>query len=908
MKGETMTTEAQRPTVERHFGAHGRVYGGEALRHVAMPLGGLGSGQIALGGDGGLRQWQIVNQINHRGFIPDSFFAIRVSSVEPPVDLVRILQSRERMNLPEDHTPLVDDDYIPDDQRALVNKFPSVERTVFAGAYPFARVTYEETELPVEVELEAYSPFVPLDAEASGLPAIVFAFRLKNRWTHEVSGCLGAALQNAVGWDGISPVSGNRCPLYGGNTNRVRRRRDYTSVVMENPSLPEDHPGAGQMMLAALTPWASTYERWSTPEQFVRFLEGFVLDPHPTEANSLRERNLNNRPIYPVGHSPAGETWNGGLLAPYRLAPGESTGLTFVLGWHFPNRYVNFDQFGPRRNYGKSRFWVGNAYATRFADAVEVVEHVVRNRRWLEDKSRDWTEGFLGSTLPGWLSEAIAAQGAFIRSPTCFWAEDGRFYGFEGSLGASTGMSLGAYGGSCPLNCTHVWNYEQAVSRLFPSLERTMRETDLEHVQAPEGYVPHRTVLPLYLPQFWGEPIGGPTNPALDGMLGTILKVYREARQGADREWLARLWPRVKELVGYVRDRWDPDGDGVLDGEQPNTYDIAFYGPNIYIGALWLAALRAAEEMAKLQGDDSLARELRDLFERGSKRYDDLLWNGEYYIQILDPAAPPEDQFGNGCLADQLFGQWWAHLLELGHLLPEEHVKTALRSIVRYNFRHSFRGFEHGFRVFADRDDSGLLVCTWPHGGRPKVPVRYCDEVWTGMEYQVGAHCIMEGLAEEGFRLLAALRERYSGTRRNPYNEIECGDHYARAMAGWSVLEAVSGFRYNALKDAISLAPAQAPREFRSPFVAGSGWGTFQLEERAGQVRAVLSCSFGEVQVRSLSLIGMGTENATAAVNGEGMPVHGSSKADASVFSFEEPVLLRDGDRMEILVGQKGPE
>jgi len=660
------------------------------------------------------------------------------------------------------------------------------------------------------------------------------------------------------------------------------------------------------MVLAALTPTAGAYARWSDPAHFVRFLEGFVLDPHPTGTANLSERNRKNRPLFPAGHSPAGETWNGGLLAPFRLAPGESTALTFAIAWHFPNRYVNFDQFGPRRNYGKSRFWVGNAYAARFSDAVEVTEYVAQNRARLEDKSREWADGFENSTLPGWLAEAMAAQGSLVRSPTSFWAEDGKFYGFEGSLGASTGMSLGTYGGSCPLNCTHVWNYEQALSRLFPHLERTMRETDLEHVQAPEGYVPHRTVLPLYLPQFWDEPIGGPTNPALDGMLGTVLKVYREVRQGAGSGWLDRMWPRVKRLVEHVTREWDPDGDGVLDGEQPNTYDIAFYGPNIYIGGLWLAALRAAEEMAKVQGEAGFARELRGLFERGSERYDELLWNGEYYVQLLDPGMPPEDQFGDGCLADQLFGQWWAHLLDLGHVLPEEHVKTTLRSIVGHNFREGFRGFEHGFRVFADRDDSGLLMCTWPHGGRPEIPVRYCDEVWTGIEYQVGAHCIMEGLPEEGLKLIAALRERYSGRRRNPYNEIECGDHYARAMAGWSVLEALGGFRYDAPEDALSFAPVGAPAEFRVPFVAGSAWGRIEQVQDEDRLRVRIYCAFGRLPLRKL-LLGNVHPEGIAATTGEGRPnFRCSGEGGRSVLVFDEPIILEEGGQIEIVAIPEG--
>ena len=832
----------------------GAEYRGEALRHVAMPLGGLGAGQIALGGDGGLRQWQMVNQINHLGFVPDSFFAIRTACVEPPLNITRVLQSRETQDFGNTPTPLVNDDCIPPDQQALLQQHVGVEKTIFTGSYPFAQITYEDAQLPVDVQLEAYSPFIPLDAQASGLPAIIFTFTVRNRWTHQIQGGLGATLQNAVGWDGITPISGNRSPLYGGNVNRLRETKRATSLVMENPGLPDDHPGQGQMTLSSLSPGTLAYERWTKPEQFLRFLEGFHPDDHLKNQNTNAWRSYRNGPSRTMGASPENETWNGGLLVPFWLAPGETTTITFILSWYFPNRYVNFDQFGPRRNYGKSRFWLGNEYATRFVDALDVTEYVIEKQQWLEETSRKWVQGIYASTLPAWLNEALAAQGSLMRSPTCFWTEDGKFYGFEGSLGASTSMWNGDFGGSCPLNCTHVWNYEQALSRLFPQLERSMRETDLKHVQAPEGYVPHRTILPLYLPQLWNVSIGGPKRPALDGMLGTVLKVYREVRQGAGRAWLDEHWPHVKRLMTYIIAHWDPNGDGVLEGEQPNTYDIAFYGPNMYIGALWLAALRAAEELARLQGSKQCIEEYRQLFERGRRGYDELLWNGEYYVQLIDQTIPLENQFGAGCLADQLFGQWWAHLLELGYILPEEHVKRTLRSIVTYNFRAGFRDFTHGYRIFADADDAGLLVCTWPHGERPEVPVRYCDEVWTGIEYQVGAHCIMEGLVEEGLTVLAALRARYNGTRRNPYNEIECGDHYSRAMAGWSALEALSGFHYNALENRLAFAPASDAPDFRAPFITSDGWGIFEQRHYATGWQVRLSCAYGQIQVQQLAL------------------------------------------------------
>ena len=881
-----------------------RRYSGENLRHVAMPLGGVGAGHVALGGDGGLRQWQLHNQVNHRGFIPDSFFAIRATSTEPPLNVIRLLQSREVAALPPDPSPLVNDDDIPEEQRRLVERFPGVTRTTFMATYPFAQIDYLDDDLPVAVALEAYTPFIPLDEWASGLPAAVFRFTLRNPTGLEIQGALAGTLQNAVGWDGLTPIAGTRNPLYGGNTNRVRRSPDRTALVMENLSLPPDHPGAGQMMLTALDGNARAYEQWAAPEQFLRFLEGLNVSRQFVGQDSPRQRSYRNLPLLRHGPSPDGTTWNGGLVIPFRLGPGEEIDRTFILSWYFPNRYVNFDQFGQMRDYGLSRFWLGNAYSTRFADAIAVTDFLVTEREALEASSRRWVATLTESSLPGFLVEAMAAQGSLVRSPTTFWTEDGNFFGFEGALGASTSMWNGEFGGSCPLNCSHVWNYEMALSRFFPRLELRMRATEFEHAQAPTGYIPHRTILPLYLRQLWDEPIGGPTAPALDGMLGAVLKTYREVRQGGDVAWLHAHWDNVRRLIAYIRATWDGDGDGVLEGEQGNTYDIHFFGPNIFIGGLWLAALRAGEELARIVGDGTFADELRALFTVGSARYDEHLWNGEYYIQILDEETPLEDQFGDGCLSDQLFGQWWAHLLGLGHILPVDHVRTALAAIVRYNTRAGFRDFEHGFRVYADRDDHGLLVCTWPKGGRPPVPVRYCDEVWTGIEYQVAAHCLMEGLPDEGMRLLANLRRRYAGDRRNPYNEIECGDHYARAMAGWSVVEAISGVRYDAVRHEIALAPAPGRGGSRLPLISATGWGTISQNDGADRFRIEIRAEYGTIVLRRVVVDEDDGGATTVEVDGAPLLTSIEGGERRQVVTLPAELVLRTGQSLTVTIAR----
>jgi non-lysosomal glucosylceramidase len=852
---------------------------GAEFAHLAMPLGGIGTGNLAICADGGLRQWQLHNIGNHAGALPGSLFALRVSRWEPPLDELRILQASPRDST---GTPLVSDDVVPDWQRDLLSRHPGVARTTFCGTYPIARVHYLDPALPLDVTLEAFNPLVPLDVDASSIPAALFTFRLVNDGDYPLHGTLGATVQNAVGWDGITPIDGVYAPGYGGNTNRLLRREGWTSVVLENGSLPDDAPGTGQMVLAADDRQAAALTRWRHAGEFVTFLRSRGL---ASSAPSVADPQW-HAPQSAIGGSPAGSTWNAGLGVPFLLQPGQHRLIRVALTWYFPNRYVNFQQFGPDRpEWGRSRFWLGNHYATRYADAQDVFERVRRDWSALREATGAWTGTLACSGLDDGAVTHFAAQLTTVRSPTCFRTADGRFFAFEGVLGASTAMWSGQYGGSCPLNCTHVWNYAQALAAAFPELERSMRETEFEIMQAPAGYLPHRVIAPVYLVQPWGEPIGGPDQAALDGMLGAVLKAYREYRAGAGIDWLSRYWPNLTRLLHHVDRTWNVDASGMLSGIQPSTHDIDLTGHNPFMGTLWLAALRAAEAMALLLGDTDAATAYRATFAQASKSYDGALFTGEYYAQRLLPGDNPDYQWGDGCLADQLIGQWWAHQLDLGYLLPAEHVRTALAAVVRHNLRHGFRDFSHPYRVFADGDDAGLLLCTWPHGGRPAAPIRYADEVWTGSEYQVAAHCLREGLHHEGRAVLNAVWARYDGRRRNPFNEIECGDHYARSLAGWSALQALAGFTHDAPAGAYTF---RRP-DTALPFLTGSGWG---LWSQQGDQLA-MACTGGRVDLHRLTVVG-GVGTYDAFVDGTAVP----TRCAGAGIEFPGGIRLIDGQTL----------
>jgi non-lysosomal glucosylceramidase len=211
-------------------------------------------------------------------------------------------------------------------------------------------------------------------------------------------------------------------------------------------------------------------------------------------------------------------------------------------------------------------------------------------------------------------------------------------------------------------------------------------------------------------------------------------------------------------------------------------------------------------------------------------------------------------QVGDGCLSDQMMGQCFAEVLGLNLGLPPERVKKSLQSIFKYNFRTDFRNYPHTQRIYAINDEQGLVVCSWPKGGRPKIPLSYGDEVWTGIEYQVAAHLIYNGLTEEGMNIVKGIHERYDGARRNPWNQSEWGNHYSRAMASYSVMLALSGFRYSAVEGEIAFQPRIRLENFRCFFAAGSAWGAYSQDLKAFTLKSAIECRYGNLKLRRITL------------------------------------------------------
>jgi uncharacterized protein (DUF608 family) len=357
----------------------------------------------------------------------------------------------------------------------------------------------------------------------------------------------------------------------------------------------------------------------------------------------------------------------------------------------------------------------------------------------------------------------------------------------------------------------------------------------------------------------------------VDGQLGTIVRLCRDWKLSGDDEFLREVWPSAARALDFAFDYWDNDGDLLLDAPQHTTYDIELHGPNPLGGVMFLAALHAGAELAEHLGDAARAHRYRGAAAASARRLEETLWNGEFYVQHLDDVDTQPFQQGAGCLSDQLLGQLLAHVAGLGYVLPPERVKQTLASIHRHNFRPTLSGERNFQRAFALDDEAGLLLCSWPNGGRPRQPFRYSEEVWTGTEYGVAAHLIYEGMVEEGLEIVRAVRARHDGFRRNPWNEVEAGNHYARSMASWAVLLAYSGFDYDAARHSLRFAPCLVDESFRCFFSTGSGWGTFERREGGSTIRLL----YGTLVLASVA-------------------VDGRHK------TFDEPVTLSAGDILAI--------
>lgn len=812
-------------------------YRNEKNKEIAFPLGGIGSGCVSLAGNGGLVDWEVQNRPNKGSLNGHTHFAIKAERDGRCMD-ARILNGDLYQG------------FIGQYQHELGHKgfgygvdskrmagFPHFSECEFTGEYPLATLQFGDwTEVdaggrfPGRVSMTAFNPLIPGNSDDSSIPGAFFEIAVENDQPESLRYSVAFSLANLCSAGQVNKFS---------QENGISQMRLYQNI------LPPDDPAYGELCMATDAAEVSYQEYWYRGiwrDHLETYWRNFTEQPH-----------LVNRT-----YDTPGEGDTATLCASALLAPGESKSFRFVLTWHFPN---NYNYWNPYQKDGRDVTWK-NYYAVLFENASSSAHYSLQNWDRLYGQTLQFHDALFASTVPDCVLDAVSANLSTLKTPTVLRLEDGSLYGWEGTQELA---------GSCEGSCTHVWNYAYAVPFLFPDLERSMRDLDYRYNMTDNGAMQFRLQLPL-------ERGVGQAYPCLDGQMGGIIKSYREWKISGDDEWLKKNWPAIKKSLAYAweptnENRWDTNHDGVLEGRCHHTLDMNLFGPSSWLEGFYLAALKAAAEMADYLGETEQAGEYRELFAKGKQWMEQNLFNGSYYIQKIDLADKSilesftggeegdqqalqkelnmywneetkeiKYQIGEGSSIDQVLAQWHANLCGLGEIFDPEHLRTALLSLYRNNFKQSMRDFYNPWRVFGCNDEAGTVICDYPDGAyKPTIPVPYCQETMHGFEYALAALMIQEGMVEEGTALVRAVRDKYDGAKRNPWNEIECGNHYARSMASFSLLNAFSGFSFDMARGKLGFAPVICPDGgFCTFWSLDAAWGTLELTE-SGFCLSVLS-------------------------------------------------------------------
>jgi len=865
------------------------LYEGDRLAQISFPLGGIGTGCIGLSGAGRLIDWEIFNRPAKGSLNGLSHFAVKAEAGGRVID-TRLLNGPYRDSAMGSLAGEAYRSFGFGARRGSLVGMPHFERNSFDGRFPVAALDFDDPAFPGTVTLTAFNPLIPCNERDSGLPAAFFEVTFRN------------PLDIAVDYT-LAGVLGHETP--GHPMAKGVKGKGWSGIRLVDAEIPTDDPDRAELIIAT--------DADETSRQ-TYFYRGLWYDALEVYWNDITRYGRIKDRVYKTPDDRGGmiRDRDSSLLGAHvTVQPRESATIRMLVGWHVPNfrKYWispvwHFTEHSPASGTWK------NWYATEWTDVAAVTDEAFARWDALKAQTVRFRDVLYSSTIPWPMIEAAGANLSTLKSPTVLRLEDGTLYGWEGCHPNA---------GSCEGSCSHVWNYQQAAAFLFPRLSRSMRDAEFRYNIDGDGAMSFRLGLPL------GTRLQT-ERACVDGQLGSIMLVYRDWKLCGDTNWLRALWPAVKRALEFAwspanADRWDPDRTGVLHGRQHHTLDMELFGPNGWLSGYYVGALSAAAAMADAVGDAD-AQGYREMAQRGRRFIDDMLFNGTHYIQSLDlsdkqvlkpyraaarsrrlPGASTDllywsdehreikYQLGEASFVDQLAGQWHAGLYGLPDIFDADKARVALGTIRALNYRSRLRTVPNTGRVFGYGDEAGTIVAAWPPGARkPFVSIPYAQETLHGMEYALGETLLQYGLVADAIETFAAVRDKYDGTRRNPWNEMECGSNYARSLSSWGAVPACSGFTFDLAAQRIGFAPRLCrDGGFSAPFSLGTAWG----EIRIGEGRLELEIASGELTIAHLDVAAGDAE-----LSRNGQPL--ASRQRQGGLSFE-PTTLRAGDLLTLV-------
>lgn len=773
----------------------------DELKYIGMPVGGIACGTVYLGGDGRLWLWDIFNK-NQEGIEPKEV-EMEVSGnkkILPRDGSAYVAPAKDIRPFEQGFAFLIEYDGNKIIKRQEAADWDDI---AFEATYPIAIVRYIDKQLPVEINVNIFSPFIALDENNSGLPATIYSFSIKNKSGKPVKVSVTGWLENKTAITSAENdlhervntafnVQGLHCIL-----SKVKMKNEQDEAFTQQADY-------GTLSIASFAKNAFL----QTDAQLLFNDTLFSSDSAGETKKSINERLL------------------GRVTSQHEVAAGKTITCNFVISWHFPN--LSFKGIEGR----------GRHYNNLFKNAFDVAAYIHHNFSKLYSLTNLFKQTWYDSTLPHWFLERTFSNISTLATTTCHRFESGRFYAWEGI-------------GCCPGTCTHVWQYAQAVGRIFPAIEKDTRE----RVDLGLGFVQENGMI-----WFRGE---AAKQPAIDGQAGTILRIYREHQMSTDDTFLKKNWSKIKKAIQFII-RQDRNNDGMEDTPMENTLDAVWNGEISWIVGLCIAAVKAGQMMAEEMNDQAFTEICKTYAKKGKKNMEEKLFNGEYFIHRPDKEKGRKNLGSyNTCHIDQVYGQSWAFQAGLGRIIDKEKTLSALRSLWKYNFTPDVGPYikEHkGGRPYALAGEGGMIMNTnpknesKPYGEDETWQLGYFHECMSGFEHQAASHLMAEGMTDEALILTRTVHDRYHAKKRNPFNEIECSDHYARAMASYGTFITACGFEYHGPKGYIRFAPKWNKENFKAPFISAGAWGSYVQQKQNNKQVHKLQVKYGAVKLQIISL------------------------------------------------------
>lgn len=735
-----------------------------------IPLGGIGTGGVELRPDGRFYDWNIFNN--------EPFSANGPAESGLGVrDCFFALRTRGGVTRPQvrllstNETAWESDPYVFSWMR-------HIKEIDYDGRFPFVKMNYTDENLPVKIKMEAFSPFIPHDLKNSSLPVAAFTFTVKNITDEQIEASVLFFLKNAALYD-----HADRKPYIreetGDSFNTLVMGADGDDAAQTSGTLAIGCDGEDVDVFTG-------YQYDLNWEQMYSQDSNFWFE---FRKNGWLPQDVENR------------AQAGVINCKVNLSPNESRKITFYLGWHFPNLIGKAPHFD----------YIGHNYNNYFPDAGNAVKYLKDNFKSLYTRSKAFVDSLYNSTVGDWFGDPINAQLTTLVKSS-WYGEKGEFAVWEGL-------------GCCGLQTVDVGYYGSIpIALFFPELEKQQMLLTSKF-PSPDCRVPH-----LFPGTFQEVDLTGYIR--IDMIPQWVLMLYRDYLWFDDKDFLSEVWQFTKNAMECLH-KLDEDGDGLPNNKGVDqTYDVwKFYGSSAYVGCLYIASLKAAVEMAKAMGEDDAAAIYSERLAKATDSFIKELWNGKYFILWNDVAKGEKDE---GIMAGALDGQWYAHLLDLGYILPEEMVKSHLKHVMLHNWH----------------PESGLVNGAYPKG--TKVPeqaikAHQVPSPWTGTEYAVASHLLEEAMYQEALQVVMAVDERY-WERGLYWNHEECGWHYYRALVSWALLLSFSGQRYDATRGKLCMAPAYP--ECKLPLVLPGFFGQFVM----GEEDITIKPNWGELTLASLSV------------------------------------------------------